>query len=119
MENLVLLSLPTALLLLALGSVFEQHCQPLVHMKQHAVVHVANNAAALAANAAGYFAQKHTSALTFKVNGFLRNLMLIAISVFWYRESLGLFQMLGYGTATFGFLWYYRLKGRLSEVKQQ
>lgn len=55
-ENLIYLSLPTGILLLALGGAYEQQCRPLRHIYEHVLLHVANNAAALVANMAAYFA---------------------------------------------------------------
>ena len=87
-EGLLYLSLPTGGILLALAFAFEPQCHPVQHMKLYPWTHFWCYSMALFTNLTGYYAQKYTSALTFKVNSYLKNFLFILFSLFIYEQQV-------------------------------
>lgn len=112
LSSLLFITLPSGALLITLGILFEPTCNPLTHMSSHTLLHVLNNLAAVGNSISGYQAQRATSALTFKVSSFGRNMGIVIGASLVYGELLTWIQLGGYVVTGLGFLWYFDLKGR-------
>lgn len=117
LSSLLFITLPSGALLIALGLWFEPTCSPLTHMSSHTFLHVLNNLAAVGNSISGYQAQRATSALTFKVNSFGRNMGIVIGASLLYGEVLTWLQVCGYVVAGLGFLWYFDLKAKRAVEK--